>query len=194
MKMGRLILLLVIFTGLSLFVLACQQDDQTEQAMGEKPSVERTSENTLTATVTAVDYDARSMTISDETGLSQTFNNIREDFPLEKFELNETITMELFRKELNFVVPEGEPIPEDQAFRAIGGKEGDDKSVTLIQTQDMTTTVKEVDVENRMITLVMVDGTPMMLPVQDDVQNLENLETGDKVVTQVTQVITFTAY
>jgi len=194
MKFVQLTSLVVLVAIPSFFLVACQQGDQSQETMGDKPSVERTSENTLTATVTAVDYDARSMTISDETGLSQTFNNIREDFPLEKFELNETITMELFRKELNFVVPEGEPVPEDQAFRAVGGKEGDDKSVTLIQTQDMTTTVKEVDAENRMVTLLMADGTPMMLPVQDDVQNLENLEPGDKVVTQVTQVITFTAY
>lgn len=194
MKFGQFSLLLVIITVLSLFVIACQQGEQSEPAMGEKPSVERTSENTLTATVTAVDYDARSLTIADEAGVSHTFNNIRTDFPLEKFEMDETVTMTLFQEELNFVVPEGEPVPEDQAFRAVGGKEGDEKSVTLIQAQDMTTTVKEVDVENRMVTLLMADGTPMMLPVQDDVQNLENLEPGDKVVTQVTQVITFTAY
>jgi hypothetical protein len=162
--------------------------------MGEKPSVERTSENTLTATVTAVDYDARSLTISDESGVSHTFNNIRTDFPLEKFEMDETITMNLLRKEVNYVVAEGEPVPEDQTIRAIGGKEGDDKHVTLIQAEDMTTTVKEIDLENRMITLVMADGTPMMLPVQDDVENLENIEPGDQVVMQVTQVITFTAY
>ena len=40
-----------------------------------------------------------------------------------------------------------------------------------------------------MITLVDADGTPLTLPVQDDVQNLDKVKVGDKVVTQVTQVI-----
>ena len=194
MYVGRVILLVIIISVFSLFVTACQQGDQTPQTSGEKPSVERTSVNTLTATVTAVDYDARSLTISDEEGVSHTFNNIRPDFPLDKFEMDETITMEMYRQEINYVVAEGAEVPEDQAFRAIGGKESDDKNVTLIQAQDMTTTVKEVDAENRMVTLLMEDGTPLMLPVQDDVKNLENLKPGEKVVTQVTQVINFTAY
>ena len=194
MYFGRIFLFAIFITVFSLFMVACQQGDQTPQTAGEKPSVERTSVNTLTATVTAVDYDARSLTIADEEGVSHTFNNIRPDFPLDKFEMDETVTMEMYRQEVNYVVPEGEEVPEDQAFRAIGGKEGEDKNVTLIQSQDMTTTVKEVDVENRMVTLLLEDGTPMMLPVQDDVKNLENLEPGDKVVTQITQVINFTAY
>jgi hypothetical protein len=194
MKILQLLTLTILVISLSLAFVSCQQGEQSQQTTGEKPSVERTSESTLTATVTAVDYDARSLTIADEAGVSHTFNNIRPDFPLEKFEMDETVTMKLFRKELNYVVPEGEPVPEDQSFRAIGGKEGEEKSVTLIQAQDMTTTVKEVDAENRMVTLLMADGTPMMLPVQDDVKNLENLTPGDKVVTQITQVITFTAY
>jgi Cu/Ag efflux protein CusF len=194
MYFGRVFLFVIIISIFSFFLVACQQGDQTPQTAGEKPSVERTSVNTLTAKVTAVDYDARSLTIADEAGVSHTFNNIKPDFPLDKFEVGETITIESYRQELNYVVPEGEPIPEDQTFRALGGKEGADKNVTLIQAQDMTTTVKEVDVENRMVTLLMEDGTPMMLPVQDDVKNLENLKPGDKVVTQVTQVINFTSY
>ena len=82
-------------------MVACQQGDQTPQTAGEKPSVERTSVNTLTATVTAVDYDARSLTIADEEGVSHTFNNIRPDFPLDKFEMDETVTMEMYRQEIN---------------------------------------------------------------------------------------------
>jgi hypothetical protein len=40
-----------------------------------------------------------------------------------------------------------------------------------------------------MVTLVGADGTPLTLPVKEDVKNLENLQVGDNVVTQITQVI-----
>ncbi len=40
----------------------------------------------------------------------------------------------------------------------------------------MTTTVKEIDLVNRLVTLVQADETPLTLPVQGDVKNLDKLE------------------
>jgi len=103
------------------------------------------------------------------------------------------VTMTIYQKEINYAVEEGEEIPADEEIRTVGAKKGEEeKNITIVQAQNMTTTVKEIDLENRMVTLLMEDGTPMTLPVQDDVENLENLEPGDKVVSQVTQVIMIT--
>ncbi len=186
--------LLLLFVLLAfIFIISCEQTEKAEQPMAEKPSIERTSEYSIHAVVDAVDFDARSVTLRDEEGVAHTFQNIHSDVPLEKLTVGKGVTMTISKKDLNYAVKEGEPVPADEEVRTIGAKTGqEDRTITIIQAQNMTTTVQEVDPVNRMITLVMEDGTPMMLPVQDDVENLENLEPGDKVVSQVTQVIMIT--
>jgi hypothetical protein len=52
----------------------------------------------------------------------------------------------------------------------------------------MTNTIKEIDLANSLLTLVSSDGIPETLPVRNDVKNLDKLEVGDHVVTQMTQV------
>ena len=187
--------LLLFFTILifALLLVSCEQAEKAEQTMAEKPSVERTSEYSLSAVVDAVDAETRSLTLKDEEGVTHTFQNIKTDVPLEKLTVGKTVTMTIYQKEINYAVEEGEEIPADEEIRTVGAKKGEEeKNITIVQAQNMTTTVKEIDLENRMVTLLMEDGTPMTLPVQDDVENLENLEPGDKVVSQVTQVIMIT--
>jgi Cu/Ag efflux protein CusF len=193
MKTNNVMLLLMFVSLFSLMLVSCEQAEKAEQPATQKPSVERTSEYTLSAMVDAVDTEARSLTLKDEEGVTHTFQHIRPDVPLEKLVVGKAVTMTVYQKEINYAVAEGEEIPADEAIRTVGAKKGEEeRNITIVQAENMTTTVKEIDLENRMVTLMMEDGTPMTLPVQDDVKNLENLEIGDKVVTQVTQVIMVT--
>ena len=193
MRIHNVLLPLLTVLILFLVIAGCEQAEKADQTMAEKPSVERTSEYSISAVVDAVDGEARSLTLKDKEGVSHTFQNIKSDVPLEKLVVGKAVTMTMYQKEVNYAVAEGEEIPADEEIRTVGTKKGEeDKNITIVQAQNMTTTVKEIDLENRMVTLMMEDGTPMTLPVQDDVENLENLKTGDKVVTQVTQVIMVT--
>ena len=56
----------------------------------------------------------------------------------------------------------------------------------------MTSTVLAIDVENRMATLESEGIPEFTVPIQDDVQNLENVQVGDQVVTYITQVVSVT--
>jgi len=179
------------FFTIALLILTIVGCEQAQKA--EKPRVERTAEHTLSATVDAVDMEKRSVTLKDEEGVTHAFTNIKADVPLEKLVVGKTVSMTIYHKEINYAVEEGEEIPVDQEIRAVGTKKGEEeRSITIVQAQNLTTTVKEVDMVNRMLTLVMEDGMSVTLPVRDDVKNLENLEPGDKVVSQVTQVIIIT--
>ena len=96
----------------------------------------------------------------------------------------------IYNKTVNYVAAPDEATPPDASLRSVGAPEGqEDQNITVVNAKQMTSTVDAIDVENRMITLVDADGTPLTLPVQDDVQNLDKVKVGDKVVTQVTQVI-----
>jgi ABC-type Fe3+-hydroxamate transport system substrate-binding protein len=203
MRTQKYVLSFLTIALLILTIVGCEKaqkaeeavvEETTEQAQkAEKPSVERTTEHTFSATVEAVDMEERSVTLKDEEGVTHTFANIKADVPLEKLEVGKTVSMTIYQKEINYAVEEGEEIPGDEKIRAVGTKEGEEeRRITIVQSQTMTTTVKEVDTVNRMLTLVMEDGMLITLPVQDDVKNLENLEPGDKVVSLVTQLIMLT--
>jgi len=190
MRSTRIILAMLFILSLSWSMVSCEQGEKTGQMEQEKPSVERISEVVLSAVVEAVDYDARILTLKDEEGSTQTFQVKNPNVPLEKLVVGNQVTMTIYQKEVNYVAAPGEEIPSDEQLRTVGAKGKDEsKNITIVNAQTMTNTVKEIDLANRLLTLVSADGLPLTLPVQDDVKNLDKLEVGDQVVTQITQVI-----
>ncbi len=194
MKMNqsnRIFTTLVILT-LSGLLLGCGQTetaDQPAETQDVKPSVKRTSEVTLSAVVEAVDYDARTFTLKDEGGSTQSFEVRNSEVPLESLKQGDNVTMTIYEEELAFVTEPGAEIPADVGLTAVGSTEG---NITVTKIKQMTSTVLAIDVENRMATLES-DGIPeFTVPIQDDVQNLENVKVGDQVVTYITQVVSVT--
>ena len=183
--------MLLILT-LSWLPLGCGQTeppDQTTETQGAKPTVERSSEVTLSAVVEAVDYDARTFALKDELGNTQSFEVRNPDVPLEVLKEGDNVTMTIYEEELAFVTEPGAELPSDEELRAIGTTEG---NVTVMNVKQMTNTVRAIDVENRMVTLESEGIPEFTVPVQDDVENLENVRVGDQVVTIITQVVSVT--
>ena len=186
---------LLILT-LSVLLLGCGQTETADQAaetqaetQDVKASVERSSEVTLSAVVEAVDYDARTFTLTDEDGNTQSFEVRNSEVPLESLKKGDNVTMTIYQEELVFVTEPGAELPADVELTAVGSTEG---LITVTKVKQMTSTVLAIDVENRMATLE-ADGMPeFTVPIQDDVQNLENVKVGDKVVTYITQVVSVT--
>jgi len=183
--------LLLILT-LSWLPLGCgqtEQPDQTAETQGAKPTVERSSEVTLSALVEAVDYDARTFSLTDELGNTQSFEVRNPDVPLEDLKEGDNVTMTIYEEELAFVTEPGAELPSDEELRAVGTTEG---NITVINVKQMTSTVLAIDVENRMATLESEGIPEFTVPIQDDVKNLENVRVGDQVVTFITQVVSVT--
>jgi Cu/Ag efflux protein CusF len=183
--------LLLILT-LSWLPLGCgqtEQPDQTAETQGAKPTVERTSEVTLSALVEAVDYDARTFSLTDELGNTQSFEVRNPDVPLEDLKEGDNVTMTIYEEELAFVTEPGAELPSDEELRAVGTTEG---NIAVMNVKQMTSTVRAIDVENRMVTLESEEIPEFTVPIQDDVKNLENVRVGDQVVTFITQVVSVT--
>lgn len=195
MNFRKLILPALLILTVGWLMVGCGQGEksgETAQTAEQKemPSVERTSEAVLSAVVVAVDYKARTFTLKDEAGNTQTLTVRNPNVPLEKLKVGDAVTMTIYHKTLNYVAAPGEATPPDETLSAVSAPKGqEDQSITVVNAQQMTSTVEAIDLKNRMITLVDSDGTPLTLPVQDDVQNLDQVKVGDKIVTQVTQVI-----
>ncbi len=198
MKMNqsnRIFTTLVILT-LSGLLLGCGQTETADQAaetqaetQDVKPSVERTSEVTLSAVVEAVDYDARTFTLKDEGGSTQSFEVRNSEVPLESLKKGDNVTMTVYQEELAFVTEPGAELPADVGLTAVGSTAG---QIIVTNVKQMTSTVLAIDVENRMATLESEGIPEFTVPIQDDVQNLENVQVGDQVVTYITQVVSVT--
>ncbi len=183
--------ILLILTS-SWLLLGCGQTETTEQAaetQDVKPSVRRSSQVTLNAVVEAVDYDARTFSLKDEGGSTQSFQVRNSAVPLENLKLGDNVTMTIYEEELAFVTEPGAELPSDEELTAVGTTEG---NITVTNIKQMTSTVLAIDVENRMATLESEGIPEFTVPIQDDVTNLENVQVGDQVVTFITQVVSVT--
>ena len=192
MNSGTRRLAILSILALSWFPLGCgqtEQPDQTAETQDAKPTVERSSEVTLSAVVEAVDYDARTFSLKDELGNTQSFEVRNPDVPLEDLKEGDDVTMTIYEEELAFVTEPGAELPSNEELRAVGTTEG---NVTVVNVKQMTSTVRAIDVENRMATLESEGIPEFTVPVQDDVENLENVRVGDQVVTLITQVVSVT--
>ncbi len=183
------ILMILTLSGLLVGCGQTEEPDQTAETQGEKPSVERSSEVTLSAVVEAVDYDARTFSLKDEEGNTQSFQVRNSEVPLQDLKMGDSVTMTIYEEELAFVTEPGAELPADAELTAVGSTEG---NIIVTNVKQMTSTVRAIDVENRLATLE-AEGIPeFTLPVQDDVKNLENVNVGDQVVTIITQVVSVT--
>ncbi len=183
--------ILLILTS-SWLLLGCGQTetpDQAAETQDVKPSVQRSSQVTLNAVVEAVDYDARTFTLKDEGGSTQTFEVRNSAVPLENLKEGDNVTMTIYEEELAFVTEPGAELPSDEELTAVGTTEG---NITVTKIKQMTSTVLAIDVENRMATLESEGIPEFTVPIQDDVTNLENVQVGDQVVTFITQVVSVT--
>ena len=183
------ILLILTLSGLLLGCGQTETADQAAETQDVKPSVERTSEVTLSAVVEAVDYDARTFTLKDEGGSTQSFEVRNSEVPLESLKKGDNVTMTVFEEELAFVTEPGAELPADVGLTAVGSTAG---HIIVTNVKQMTSTVLAIDVENRMATLESEGIPEFTVPIQDDVQNLENVNVGDQVMTYITQVVSVT--
>ncbi len=187
----HLFTILLILTS-SWFLLGCGESetpDQVAETQDVKPSVQRSSQVTLNAVVEAVDYDARTFTLKDEGGSTQSFEVRNSEVPLEDLAVGDNVTMTIYEEELAFVTEPGAELPSDEELTAVGTTEG---NITVTKIKQMTSTVLAIDVENRMATLESEGIPEFTVPIQDDVTNLENVQVGDQVVTFITQVVSVT--
>ena len=196
MNQSKHILTTLSILTLSGLLLGCGQTETADQAaetqaetQDVKPSVERTSEVTLSAVVEAVDYDARTFTLTDEGGSTQSFEVRNSEVPLETLKKGDNVTMTVYEEELAFVTEPGAELPADVELTAVGSTAG---QIIVTNVKQMASTVLAIDVENRMATLESEGIPEFTVPIQDDVQNLENVNVGDQVVTYITQVVSVT--
>jgi Cu/Ag efflux protein CusF len=156
------------------------------QAVTESAEVE------LTAKITAIDHDARMITLEDKEGDTETLFAGPEVKRFDELKVGDTVTFRYYESVVSRVRKSGEGAPAKSGgaptlVRGTGAK----PSGTVSQQLTATVTVKEIDPKVPSMTVTLEDGRTMSFKVEDK-KNLENVKAGDKVDITYTAAVVIT--
>lgn len=155
----------------------------------EKLKVEEAVEVTLEATVEAVDYKSRMVTLKNSDGESFTFKAGENVENLAQVEVGDLLTVDYIEAVSIEVFA-----PEDVASGAIAvatagrAQPGEKPAGVVVKEISVVTTIAAIDTETQMVTLMNASGETKTVKARDP-ENLKKVKVGDKVKITVTEAL-----
>jgi hypothetical protein len=194
-----------IMAGASLLVMgslvACSSQQDTEAPLAMEvdeevmtvdgvPGGVTTQTADITATVSAIDYKKRSLTLEDGKGARRTFNIGPEVVNFKEIKKGDKVALEYTQGVVVYLREKGEPTGDDDnaAGVVMTAPEGSKPGAVAVGTTEITAEVTAVNLENHTATLKFPDGVSQEIPVRSDVE-LSKDQVGREVVMQITTAI-----
>jgi hypothetical protein len=164
----------------------------TQKHVSISPDAVTTRELVLTATVAAIDRDARILTLREESGALRTMQLDERAGNLDQLEVGDTVQAE-YRETVELYLQQSrEGMEEDEStsvsFAPPGGKPG----ITVTETSIVTAFVGLVNLRDRVVLLRDLQGNIYTMKIQNDARQLDEFEPGDQVITRHSKTITIT--
>jgi hypothetical protein len=177
----------VVATTLASVVAAQQKADP---AMATKPGVVVADLTELTATVDAVDYSKRLVTLTGPQGNTVTVKAGPEVRNLDQVKVGDQLVVQHYESVALFVRKSGEPpAATDVAAVALAPK-GQEPGGIAVDTVEITATVEAIDYAKRTVTLKGPEGkTQTIKKVDPSVERFREIKTGDEVVVRHTEAL-----
>ncbi len=173
-------------TGIVLLFLALPFTAFSQKAVSESEVVE------LTAEITAIDHDARILTLEDDEGDVESLYAGPEIKRFSELKVGDKVTFRYYESLVSQIRKAGDAAPArgtgaPTLVRGTGAK----PSATLSQQLTATVTVKAIDPAVPSVTVTLEDGRTMSFKVEDK-KNLEGVKVGDKVDVTYTAAVMIT--
>jgi hypothetical protein len=177
-------------TALSSFVfMVLSSTAIAESSTNFKPSFKATHTEVITATVTAINYETREVSIVGESGVEGYFVASEEARNLDQVEVGDIIVAEYVETTSIKVVENMGMEPGAAAAATIArGEVGDKPALIAAETEVMTFTVVDINIEANTFQLKGVDGAVEEFQAMNP-ENLKRAEVGDLVVISVSHAI-----
>ncbi len=158
-------------------------------AITDKPSMSTTQTAIVTATVEAIDYATREVTLRGPEGREVTFTASDEAKNLKQVKVGDSVVVEYMQK-LSIKVFAGDGSEPGAGEMTITSRaaEGEDPALTAIDALVVTATVEEINIEANTFKLRGPEGAVKEYVARDP-ENLKKAEVGDLVVITYTQGI-----
>lgn len=141
-----------------------------------------------TATVTAIDKATRKVTLVTADGTKTTVKAGPEVANFAQIEVGDHVKATVTEELVVFVRRPGEKANDGGAAVVALAPIGDKPGVVMANTEEITASVKAIDVKNRKATLRFPDGTSKTFPVRKDVDMTKH-RVGDEVVIRTTESV-----
>lgn len=170
--------------ALSLALVACATTDKQDAS---RPGVEMSELATLSATVVAVDYEKRLVTLKGPEGKEVVVQVSEEARNLPQVEVGDTVEVDYYQSVALFAqLPDGEPaaaVTTSTARTPLGDKPGG----AISETITMKATVEAIDYDTRMVVLRGPEGNTLTTKVDEQVKRFNEVRLGDEIVVQYTR-------
>jgi len=141
----------------------------------------------ITATVSAIDYKTRSVTLKDPQGNKRTVTAGPEVSNLEQVKVGDPVTIIAALETVVYLQERGQAAEDGAAGIALGAA-GSNIGVFKTNTEQHTAEVTAVDIERHQVTLQFADMSSRTMPVRKDVA-ISAKDIGKKVVIKTTHGI-----
>jgi Cu/Ag efflux protein CusF len=156
-------------------------------ALAQKP-VTKTNTTTATATVQAIDYTARTVTLRNEAGEEDTFAVGPDVQRFNEIKVGDKVRMTYYESIAYSLRKPGDKTPPSTESAAVVAAKGKLPGATISQQMTTTVTVKSVDPKVPSITVVTADGRTVSRRVEQ-AKNLEGVKPGDRIDITYTQAL-----
>lgn len=146
----------------------------------------------LTAEITAIDPDARLITLEDETGNVESLYAGPEIKRFNELKVGDKVTFRYYESLVSQIRKSGgAPPAQGTGLPTLVRGTGAEPSGTISQQLSATVTVKAIDPKAPSVTVTLEDGRTMSFKAEDK-KNLEGVKVGDKVDITYTAAVTIT--
>jgi Cu/Ag efflux protein CusF len=178
----------IVIISVALAMAACAHSPSSDAG---RPGVVAVESIQWTATVKAVDYQKRTVTLEGTDGKTGTFNakNVRN---LDQVKIGDQVKVEYIEELAIFVRKSNEP-PSAMEGTAVGlAPRGQMPGGIVADTVQITANVEAIDYQNRTITLKGPQGNIKTFKVDPSIQRFDQIKQGDQVVVSYTEALLIT--
>jgi hypothetical protein len=181
-------LLWLAATGIVMFAACGKQSPVSAKSQAEEPAGIVVATTSTTATVEAIDYTTRTVTLKTPDGVIKSYR-IGKDVPnFDRINVGDKVNATLVDELAVFVNKVGGPPNAVEATTVTLAPKGAKPGMIIANTQEITAKIDAIDTEHRTITIEEPLGKPRTVQVAPNV-NLAQLKTGDDVVVRSTQAV-----
>jgi hypothetical protein len=143
----------------------------------------------LTAKVTEIDYNNRTMTLKGPSGNEEKVTVDPSVNRFKEIKKGDLVSVDYMESTAIWVQKPNEPRPASASSSYIVSNPGKKPSGTMVQTHQVTATVEKVNQSKRELVLKGPEGNKETVKVGPAVKRFDEIKKGDHVVAQITQSV-----
>lgn len=185
-------ILLYIVVGLLTFLTACETttDTTVNEISDEKPGLFVAGVATVTATVEAIDYPSRNVTIKGPRGNVIKLHADERVRNFNQIEVGDKVSAEVLESVAVYVQHHDGSAPSISEAAAVAvAPLGDKPGIAAADTIVITARVEDINYDTRMVKLKGPAGNSKTLKVDEQAPNLDKVKVGDDVVVRHTVAV-----